>query len=391
MKTFDVLIITCVYKPEPVVSASIADDLARELVSLGHKVGVVCPFPSRPMGRIYSGFKRSWHANRSDTSGFKLVRVFSFFSENSTFVSRFLENISFGFSSSLYLLMLRKKPDVIFLNTWPLFATFLSVFVAKISGVRVIRSIQDIYPESLSSQKRIDRKGLFYKCLDTVERYNFRNSDINITISKMMGLVLAARHFGLPGPVIIPNWHSIPNQSKGALKRSQVDDILSDGDIIFLYGGNISTASNIIGLVRAFSVFSYDKPNMKLVVAGSGPLLEHCIHIVKTLNSEGRICFHSPWASKDTLPLLNIADILVLPTDNVLFLLSVAFFIQARKKFKGEGSKRKGKSFVVGFLMVLTKRKCYLGWKRLAIVVVLIVKQWVLEAINLWLIILAKI
>jgi threonine/homoserine/homoserine lactone efflux protein len=35
----------------------------------------------------------------------------------------------------------------------------------------------------------------------------------------------------------------------------------------------------------------------------------------------------------------------------VLFLLSVAFFIQARKKFKGEGSKRKGRSFVVGFLM----------------------------------------
>lgn len=35
----------------------------------------------------------------------------------------------------------------------------------------------------------------------------------------------------------------------------------------------------------------------------------------------------------------------------VLFLLSVAFLIQARKKFKGEGSKRKGKSFVVGFLM----------------------------------------
>lgn len=35
----------------------------------------------------------------------------------------------------------------------------------------------------------------------------------------------------------------------------------------------------------------------------------------------------------------------------VLFALSVAFFFQARKKFKGEGSKRKGKSFVVGFLM----------------------------------------
>ena len=35
----------------------------------------------------------------------------------------------------------------------------------------------------------------------------------------------------------------------------------------------------------------------------------------------------------------------------VLFLLSVVFFFQARKKFKGEGSQKRGKSFVVGVLM----------------------------------------
>ena len=35
----------------------------------------------------------------------------------------------------------------------------------------------------------------------------------------------------------------------------------------------------------------------------------------------------------------------------VLFGLSVLFFFQARKKFKGEGKKRSGKSFVVGMLM----------------------------------------
>src|SRR5210317_942889 len=39
---------------------------------------------------------------------------------------------------------------------------------------------------------------------------------------------------------------------------------------------------------------------------------------------------------------LNYAGLLV------LFLLSVVFFMQARKKFKGEGSKKKGKSFVIG-------------------------------------------
>jgi len=42
---------------------------------------------------------------------------------------------------------------------------------------------------------------------------------------------------------------------------------------------------------------------------------------------------------------LNYAGLLV------LFLLSVMFFIQARKKFKGEGSKKKGRSFAIGALM----------------------------------------
>ncbi len=35
----------------------------------------------------------------------------------------------------------------------------------------------------------------------------------------------------------------------------------------------------------------------------------------------------------------------------VLLFLSVVFFFQARKKFKGEGTKRKGKSFWIGILM----------------------------------------
>lgn len=35
----------------------------------------------------------------------------------------------------------------------------------------------------------------------------------------------------------------------------------------------------------------------------------------------------------------------------VLFLLSIVFFFQARKKFKGEGAKRQGKSFWIGMFM----------------------------------------
>jgi threonine/homoserine/homoserine lactone efflux protein len=42
---------------------------------------------------------------------------------------------------------------------------------------------------------------------------------------------------------------------------------------------------------------------------------------------------------------LNFAGVIV------LFALAIVFFVQARKKFKGEGKKRSGKSFIVGMLM----------------------------------------
>jgi len=65
-----------------------------------------------------------------------------------------MENISFGMTSSIYLLF-SKKPNVIYANTWPVFAMGLLVLIAKVRGIRVVQSVQDIYPESLISQGRI--------------------------------------------------------------------------------------------------------------------------------------------------------------------------------------------------------------------------------------------
>ena len=319
----NVLIITCVYKPEPVVSSGIAYDLAVELCKLNYQVTVLCPFPSRPKGQIYDGFKRNLCKTEVDDTGFSIVRVLSFFSKKSSFLSRFLENVSFGITSTLYLCFSKQKPDVIFLNTWPIFASFLNIFTAKLLGVRVVRSIQDIYPETLSSQKRILKGGLFYKLLSCFERYNYSNSWKNITISQIMGNVLADRYPQLPQPIIVPNWHTIPQRSKNEMSRAQISSKIVSGDTVFLYGGNISTASNIVGLLQAFATFSIGQPVAKLIIAGSGPLYQTCAELVQNLNMEDKVFFHNPWRAQDTLSLLTLADILILPTDNEQAIYSV--------------------------------------------------------------------
>ena len=319
----NITILTSVYDPEPVVSARIAKDIAHGLTEQNHKVNVICPFPSRPKGEIFDGYRRTIWKKDSSVNSFNLIRLFSFISPKSTFLSRFLENISFGITSSLYLLFVQKKPDVLFLNTWPIFAVYLNISVARIRGIKIVRSIQDIYPETLLSQKRLAKNNALYKFLGLLERYNYKNSNLNITISEKMRSVIYSRYPDLPPPLVVANWHTISAQSEKIFNRSDINKNLSNSDTVYLYGGNISTASNVIGLVKCFNDFSFDKENAKLVIAGSGPLYNDCSKLVQSLGAQDHIFFHSPWEPNNTLPILEMADILLLPTDNEQAIYSV--------------------------------------------------------------------
>ena len=62
-------------------------------------------------------------------TGYVIIRCYSSLSPNSTMISRLLENITFGLFSSLAILF-SKKPDVIYSNTWPIFAHGLTNLAA---------------------------------------------------------------------------------------------------------------------------------------------------------------------------------------------------------------------------------------------------------------------
>ena len=114
-------IVSCLFLPEPIVSSHTGADLAEQLRGSGHRVRVITSFPSRPNGKLYEGYKRRlWLYDRS-FSRYDVLRCFSFVSPASTLLSRFLENISFGITSGLAVLFL-EKPDVLYGNTWPIFA-----------------------------------------------------------------------------------------------------------------------------------------------------------------------------------------------------------------------------------------------------------------------------
>ncbi|OJX38344.1 MAG: hypothetical protein BGO78_10100 [Chloroflexi bacterium 44-23] len=93
----NIVIVSSVFLPEPIVSARTSQSLAHELTALGHVVKVITNFPNRPAGQIYEGYKRSIFSSENTPSGYSITRCFSTFSKSSSIFSRLLENVVFGF------------------------------------------------------------------------------------------------------------------------------------------------------------------------------------------------------------------------------------------------------------------------------------------------------
>nr|NLU58814.1 glycosyltransferase family 4 protein [Pseudomonas sp. BIGb0427] len=159
------------------MSARTSADVAQYLHAQGHEVLVACPTPTRNVAAEGLDEKIA-----GLNMPFPVSRLFAFSSKKSSFVSRFLENISFGLSVFFFILR-QRKVDVIYANVWPLFSLGLLLMAARLKGIKVVASVQDLYPESLAVQKRIEETGGIYRGLLKLDTLIARNCDHLVVIS----------------------------------------------------------------------------------------------------------------------------------------------------------------------------------------------------------------
>ena len=317
-----VIVVSCVFPPEPVVSAQTSIQIAQNLINKGHKVSVFASFPNRPGGSLFSGYKKKLYSRERTPNGFELIRCFSTFSSNSSLISRFLENISFGIVSGLAVLF-SKRPDVVYSNTWPIFATGLLFLITRLRRIPMIVSIQDIYPESLIVQSRIGEKSWIARLLRWIDRYIANGCQVVIVISKHFEMIYC-NHRKVPKEKVkyIPNW--VDENTLEILPRSneifKLHDV-PDERFLLVYGGNVGVAAKVEVVIEAFRYLEqFEK--FYLLIAGEGNNLESCQKLAQKVNPV-HIKFHNPWYEEETSTILGLADVLVLPTQGNQSLASV--------------------------------------------------------------------
>jgi glycosyltransferase involved in cell wall biosynthesis len=309
-----VLVVSCVFPPEPVISAQTSAQIAEELARRGDEVTVITAFPSRPAGKLFSGYSRRLFERRMTTEGFELVRCFSMLSAESHFVSRLLENFSFGLTGGWAALTAR-RPDVIYANTWPIVAQAILSAIAQLRNIPLVISVQDVYPESLEVQQRIPVGGWLARWMRWLDSLIARRARAVVVISERFATTYQRERGVVADHLhVVPNWvdsRSVPWDEDRAL-QFRVEKNIPPGAFVCVYGGNIGAAAGVETLVRAFHYLK-SLENVYLVIAGEGSHLKACQALADEVGNR-RLLFHTPWRSDETARLLHAADVLLLPT-----------------------------------------------------------------------------
>ena len=197
-----ILILSCVFPPEPVVSANLSLDIAIALAEKSYEVTVISPKPTRPLG-----FKFDTQNNRKYS--FKHIVIDSYTYPESKLFERMKESYSLGKAFAKYIKKNHHSIDIIYQNTWPLFSQLFVINEAKKYNIPVITHVQDIYPESLTNKLPLVISDTIYKFLLPLDKKILSNSNKVICISENMKKQLSfSRNLKENKFTIVTNWQN---------------------------------------------------------------------------------------------------------------------------------------------------------------------------------------
>ena len=264
-----ILVVSAVFPPEPVVSANLSYDISYKIQQDGRDVVVLSPMPSRPLN--YSFTRINEHVP------FEHIVLDSYICPQSKLIGRFRESLSFGWATYNYIKRHHGEIEVIYANTWPLFAQYYLAKAAIKNNIPYYIHVQDIYPESYCKKKLGVTRRILYKLLFPLDKYVLKNARGVFAISPAMKSYLSkTRELDESNVVLVRNWQ---NDKTYIDAYKQIEKKNEKVNIMYL--GSINPTANVSLLIHAFS--SLNKEKYSLSIIGNGPDKDNCQKLAEQL------------------------------------------------------------------------------------------------------------
>jgi glycosyltransferase involved in cell wall biosynthesis len=136
-----VLLLTHYYPPEVGAPQARLAELARHLTRRGHHVRVLAPPPHYPTGVVPPAYRGTW-LRREVLDGIPVVRTWVYAAPNRGIAKRLLNHVSFTVSA-LYGAPFAGRPDVLVVETPPLFLGLTALALSRLWRVPYVLNVAD--------------------------------------------------------------------------------------------------------------------------------------------------------------------------------------------------------------------------------------------------------
>jgi glycosyltransferase involved in cell wall biosynthesis len=248
--------------PDSPPYASMLRTIGDGLVDAGHDVHV---FASKPSYRKTSSIDKK----REKIGGLSVRRCWVFQENRKNPVIRAVNVLLY--CASLYLHVLRLRPDVVMASTFPpVIAGWTACFAARQARARFIYHVMDIHPEvSQYSGGRLGR-GLAARVLRWLDNQTLRNADTVVTLSGDMEETLAKREVG-PLPIVIINNFSL--DASGSYVEPPMELRKPPNIRRVIFAGNLGRFQNLLLLAEGVATCFVAHPDLELFFLGDGVML----------------------------------------------------------------------------------------------------------------------
>ncbi len=300
------LFLTDNFPPESNAPASRTYEHCKEWVKEGIDVTVITCAPNFPYGKTYEGYKNKLYQTE-EIDGIKVIRVWSYMTENKGVVKRILDYMSYALSA--FLAGLFVKTDLIVATSPQLFTTLGGCALAKVRRKPWIFELRDLWPEGIKDHGAIKKRYLI-DFLTKMELCLYRKATHIVTVTEGLKENLSSRGIDPDKIDIVTNGANMELFNPISKDEALVKSLGLEGKFVVGYIGTHGMAHGLEFIVE--SIKDLDDEKIHFLFVGTGAKKEAVVALAEKLGLTN-VTFLDPVPKSEVKRYISVIDVALVP------------------------------------------------------------------------------
>ncbi len=279
-----ILLVSLVFSPDGVSTASLLTDLAVQLHRMKHEVTVFTTTPHYnhdPEAVASQPLRPKWGRLLflSDCQGIAVYHA-RVQAKGRRVMARVLDYLAFHLVGTLAGVVLGGHYQVVLAPSPPLTIGLSAMVLAAARRVPFVYNVQEIYPD-IAVKLGVLRNRWLIRALEFLERFIYRRADAVVVISESFRQRLLAKGVPARKLVVIPNFVDVGFVQPGERRNPFSSRHALDNKFVVLYSGNIGLTQDIETILEA-ALLLRDWPEVFFLLVGDGARKDWLVRQLET-------------------------------------------------------------------------------------------------------------